>query len=65
MVSTAAHVLVVSAKLPVAKRIKIFHLTDLELQKTATRKVKRKLILESYDSRQFYALCWFKGISCY
>ena len=40
------HIRAVSAKLPVAKRIKIFHLTDLELQKTATRKVKRKLVVE-------------------
>ena len=40
------HLRAVSAKLPVAKRIKIFHLTDLELQKTATRKVKRKLVVE-------------------
>ena len=40
------HIRSVSAKLPVTKRIKILHLTDLELQKTATRKVKRKLVVD-------------------
>jgi hypothetical protein len=30
----------------VAKRVKILHLTDLELPKTATRKVKRKQVVE-------------------
>ncbi len=40
------HVRQVSAKLSVAKRVKILHLTDLELPKTATRKVKRKLVVE-------------------
>ncbi|HMU39076.1 MAG TPA: AMP-binding protein [Pseudomonadota bacterium] len=40
------HVRLVSAKLSVAKRIKILHLTDLELPKTATRKVKRKQVVE-------------------
>lgn len=40
------HIRSVSTKLPVPKRIKILHLTDLELQKTATRKVKRKLVVE-------------------
>ena len=35
-----------SAKLPLYKRVKVLHLTDLELPKTATRKVKRKLVVE-------------------
>src|SRR5205807_7241729 len=36
----------VSAKLPLYKRVKVVHLTELELPKTATRKVKRKLVIE-------------------
>jgi long-chain acyl-CoA synthetase len=40
------HVRQVSGKLSVAKRVKILHLTDLELPKTATRKVKRKQVVE-------------------
>ncbi|HNF96299.1 MAG TPA: AMP-binding protein [Pseudomonadota bacterium] len=40
------HVRNVSAKLSVAKRVKILHLTDLELPKTATRKVKRKQVVD-------------------
>jgi long-chain acyl-CoA synthetase len=40
------HVREVSAKLPVHKRIKVLHLWEKELPKTATRKVKRKLIVE-------------------
>lgn len=40
------HMRQVSSKLPVAKRVKIMHLTDLELPKTATRKVKRKQVVE-------------------
>ncbi len=40
------HVRQISAKLSVAKRVKILHLTDLELPKTATRKVKRKQVVE-------------------
>ena len=40
------HIRSVSGKLPVPKRIKILHLTDLEMQKTATRKVKRKAVVE-------------------
>jgi long-chain acyl-CoA synthetase len=36
----------VSAKLPVPKRVKILHFTDIELPKTSTRKVKRKLVME-------------------
>ena len=40
------HMRQVTSKLPVAKRVKIMHLTDLELPKTATRKVKRKQVVE-------------------
>jgi long-chain acyl-CoA synthetase len=42
----AEHVKAVSAKLPLYKRVKVVHTTDLELPKTATRKVKRKLVIE-------------------
>jgi len=41
-----AHVREVSAKLPFAKRVKVWHLVDGELPKTATRKVKRPLVKE-------------------
>jgi long-chain acyl-CoA synthetase len=40
------HIKNVSAKLPLYKRVKVVHLTDIELPKTATRKVKRKLVIE-------------------
>jgi len=40
------HLKAVSAKLPLYKRVKILHFTDIELPKTATRKVKRKLVIE-------------------
>jgi long-chain acyl-CoA synthetase len=40
------HVKNISAKLPLYKRVKIVHFTDIELPKTATRKVKRKLVVE-------------------
>jgi long-chain acyl-CoA synthetase len=40
------HVKNVSAKLPLYKRVKVIHLTEIELPKTATRKVKRKLVIE-------------------
>jgi long-chain acyl-CoA synthetase len=40
------HIKGVSAKLPLYKRVKILHFTDIELPKTATRKVKRKLVIE-------------------
>jgi long-chain acyl-CoA synthetase len=40
------HIKSVSAKLPLYKRVKILHFTDIELPKTATRKVKRKLVVE-------------------
>jgi long-chain acyl-CoA synthetase len=36
----------VSGKLPPAKRVKVLHFTDVELPRTATRKVKRKLVVE-------------------
>ncbi len=36
----------VSSKLPVPKRVKILHFTDIELPKTSTRKVKRKLVVD-------------------
>jgi long-chain acyl-CoA synthetase len=39
------HVKNVSVKLPLHKRIKITHFTDVELPKTSTRKVKRKLVV--------------------
>ena len=42
----AEHIKNVSAKLPLYKRVKILHSTDIELPKTATRKVKRKLVIE-------------------
>ncbi|HZS41873.1 MAG TPA: AMP-binding protein, partial [Polyangia bacterium] len=40
------HVKNVSVKLPLHKRVKIVQLTDVELPKTSTRKVKRKLVVE-------------------
>ncbi|MCU1280532.1 MAG: AMP-dependent synthetase and ligase, partial [bacterium] len=42
----AEHIKNTSAKLPLYKRVKILHYTDIELPKTATRKVKRKLVIE-------------------
>src|SRR6185437_347310 len=39
------HLRSVSVKLPLYKRIKVVHLTDRELPKTATRKVKRKEVV--------------------
>jgi long-chain acyl-CoA synthetase len=41
-----AHVRSVSAKLPFPKRVKVWHLVDGDLPKTATRKVKRPLVRE-------------------
>ncbi|ABS25420.1 AMP-binding protein [Anaeromyxobacter sp. Fw109-5] len=41
-----AHVRAVSATLPFAKRVKVWHVVDAELPKTATRKVKRGLVRE-------------------
>lgn len=40
------HIREASLKLPYYKRIKVLHLWDGELPKTATRKVKRKLVVE-------------------
>ena len=40
------HFKAVSTRLPLYKRVKVLHLTDIELPKTATRKVKRKLVVE-------------------
>jgi long-chain acyl-CoA synthetase len=40
------HVRGVSAKLPLYKRVKVVYFTDNELPKTATRKVKRKLVVQ-------------------
>ncbi len=40
------HVKAVATKLPPAKGIKVLHTTDIDLPKTATRKVKRKLVVE-------------------
>jgi long-chain acyl-CoA synthetase len=42
----AEHVRVVSASLPFHKRVKLWHLVDGDLPKTATRKVKRALVVE-------------------
>jgi long-chain acyl-CoA synthetase len=41
-----AHVRDVSARLPFAKRVKVWHVLDGDLPKTATRKVKRPLVRE-------------------
>ena len=40
------HVRATSSKLPHYKRVKVLHITEIELPKTATRKVKRKLVVE-------------------
>ncbi|MCA1577203.1 MAG: AMP-binding protein [Acidobacteria bacterium] len=45
----------VSASLPYFKRVKVLHFTDIELPRTATRKVKRRevvQIMESLEERQ-------------
>ncbi|MFL5271654.1 MAG: AMP-binding protein [Anaeromyxobacteraceae bacterium] len=42
----AEHVRAVSAGLPFHKRVKLWHVVDGELPKTATRKVKRALVVE-------------------
>jgi long-chain acyl-CoA synthetase len=39
------HIKATSTKLPPAKRVKLLHTTDGELPKTATRKVKRKVVV--------------------
>jgi long-chain acyl-CoA synthetase len=43
------HFRAVSAKLPLWKRVKVVHLTDLELPKTATRKVKRREVVKELE----------------
>jgi long-chain acyl-CoA synthetase len=43
------HVKLVSAKLPAYKRIKVLHTTELDLPKTSTRKVKRKLVVAQLE----------------
>ena len=40
----------VSASLPYYKRVKVLHFTDIELPRTATRKVKRREVLEIIDA---------------
>ena len=40
----------VSASLPYYKRIKVLHFTDLELPRTATRKVKRREVVQIMES---------------
>jgi long-chain acyl-CoA synthetase len=53
---TALHRLVeehfreVSASLPYFKRVKVLHFTDMELPRTATRKVKRREVLQIMES---------------
>src|SRR5258705_8141553 len=45
----------ISASLPYYKRVKLLHFTDIELPRTATRKVKRRevvLIIESLEQSQ-------------
>ena len=48
----ADHIKQVSAKLPHWKRIKLLQLWDHELPRTATRKVKRKLVIEELKKLQ-------------
>jgi long-chain acyl-CoA synthetase len=43
------HFRAVSAKLPLWKRVKVIHLTDIELPKTATRKVKRREVVKELE----------------
>src|SRR5689334_14322582 len=40
----------VSASLPYYKRVKVLHFTDIELPRTATRKVKRREVVEIMES---------------
>ena len=49
------HFRLVSASLPYYKRVKLLHFTDMELPRTATRKVKRRevqAIMESLEQTQ-------------
>ena len=48
------HVKKVSAKLPLAKRVKLLHYWERELVRTATRKVKRKLVVEELQKLERY-----------
>jgi long-chain acyl-CoA synthetase len=52
----AEHVRKVSAGLPFHKRVKLWHVVDGELPKTATRKVKRALVVEELRRREAAAL---------
>ena len=40
----------VSASLPYYKRVKVLHFTDVELPRTATRKVKRREVLQIMEA---------------
>ena len=40
----------VSASLPYYKRVKVLHFTDIELPRTATRKVKRREVVQIMES---------------
>src|SRR6476619_8519681 len=40
----------VSASLPYFKRVKVLHFTDIELPRTATRKVKRREVVQIMES---------------
>ncbi|HUB07214.1 MAG TPA: AMP-binding protein [Myxococcales bacterium] len=51
-----AHLKTVSETLPFYKRIKVLHLTELELPKTATRKVKRRQVAEELRRLEAAAL---------
>ncbi|HEY0366392.1 MAG TPA: AMP-binding protein [Pyrinomonadaceae bacterium] len=42
----------VSASLPYFKRVKVLHFTDIELPRTATRKVKRREVLQIMESME-------------
>ena len=46
------HVREVSAKLPHYKRVKVLHLWDFELPRTATRKVKRRMVVAELQKLQ-------------
>ena len=51
----------VSASLPYYKRVKVLHFTDIELPRTATRKVKRRevvQIMESLEESQKIRAAW-------
>jgi long-chain acyl-CoA synthetase len=50
----AEHFRAISARLPVWKRIKVLHFTEIELPKTATRKVKRKAVVAEIQKLERY-----------